>query len=291
MLQHEARLHRISPNYRLKVSVAPAAWVGDRSPRHAWIDDALIWCGREGELPVWRRVRQPSGGQLEVAGSADPGLDAAWIHGVLHPDAVVASWDDPVLADIDRQWPGLAPYGDGSLFEGLITSMVGQSISVASAAVTQRRLAFLFDAGITVEGRVYAPLPSASMLADASVELIRSSGVTMRRAEALKAIGRIAVDGGMPSDIAARTDPDAVASELVKLPQVGRWTAESTLLWGVGAPDAWPTGDIALLRAMKFAFDDPQLTLAAIDRMAESWRPNRGVAARLFWTKLFEKSR
>lgn len=280
----------VASNYRLKVSVAPAAWVGERSPRHAWIDDALVWCGREGQRSVWRTVRQAAPGELEISGSADPDLDAIWVREVLQPDAVVSSFDDPILASIASRWPGLAPYGDGSLFEGLITSIVGQSISLASAAMTQRRLAFLFDEGIEIGGRMFAPLPTASMLADASVELIRTSGVTTRRAQALKTIATIAVDRGLPSDADARTDPDAVVAELVKLPQVGRWTAESTLLWGVGAPDAWPTGDVALLRAMKLAFENPGLTLAEIDRMAEAWRPYRGVAARLFWTGLFEES-
>ncbi|MDQ3525542.1 MAG: hypothetical protein M3451_10895, partial [Chloroflexota bacterium] len=177
---------------------------------------------------------------------------------------------------------------DGSLFEGLITSIVGQSISVASAAVTQRRLAFLFDAGVELHGRRFAPLPAAGMLADASVELIRSSGVTTRRADALRRIGRMAMDGDFPSDENARGDPEAVETALLDLPQVGKWTAASAVHWGVGAPDAWPPGDVALLRAARFAFGDDGLTMQDIDRMAEAWRPNRGVAARLLWTNLFE---
>lgn len=282
------RLVEVSPAFRLKVSVAPAAWVGERSCRHAWIDDSLIWCGREGERSVWRRVRQPKPGQLEIDGSADPALDVTWISNTLHPHATVASWEDPVLVKIATRFPGLAPYGDGSLFEGIITSIVGQSISVAAAAVTQRRLSLLFDDVVEVNGRAFAPLPSPTMLAGASVEMIRSSGVTTRRADALNRIARMAVDGELPSDEMARSDPEMVAKELVALPQVGKWTAESTLLWGVGAPDAWPAGDVALLRAMKLAFDNPDLTLASIDQMAEAWRPHRGIAARLFWTNLFE---
>jgi 3-methyladenine DNA glycosylase/8-oxoguanine DNA glycosylase len=282
---------QVPEEYRLEVSVAPAAWVGERSPRHAWIGNALIWCGREGELAVWRKVQQRCSGALEVSGSADPARDVDWVRAVLQPEMVVTSWTDPVLTDIASRWPGLAPYGDGSLFEGLITSIVGQCISLASAAVTQARLARLFDDGIEIEGRRFAPLPTASMLAGASVESIRSSGVTNRRATALKTIATIMLDGGLPTDDDARNDPDAVAGELLKLPQVGRWTAESALLWGVGAPDAWPTGDVALLRAMKFAYGTPELTLVDIDQMAEPWRPYRGMAARLLWTKLFEEAK
>jgi DNA-3-methyladenine glycosylase II len=245
--------------------------VGNRSPRHAWIDDALAWRGRGQELPVTRIVHQRQPGDVQIAGSANADLDERWVRDVLMVGATVESWSDPVLAEITSRFPGLAPYSDGSLFDGLVTSIVGQSISVASAAVTQRRLAFLFDEGV-----------------EASVELIRSSGVTTRRADALKRIGRLAADGEIPSDDEARRDPETVETALLGLPQVGKWTAASAVHWGVGASDSWPPGDVALLRAARFSFGDDSLTMQEIDRMAEAWRPNRGVAARLLWTNLFE---
>lgn len=282
------RVLSIPSPYSLRVSVGPALWVGDRSPRHAWIDDALVWCGREQQKPVTRIARQNQPGALHITGTADATRDDTWAREILMVGATVDSWEDPTIAAIANRFPGLAPYGDGSLFEGLVTSIVGQSISVASAAVTQRRLAFLFDEGVEAQGRVFAPLPTAEMLADASVELIRSSGVTTRRAEALKRIGAMARDGDFPSDEAARRDPEAVERALLELPQVGKWTALSAIHWGVGAPDAWPPGDVALLRAVRFAFDDDGLTMQDIDEMAEAWRPYRGVAARLLWTNLFE---
>lgn len=39
-----------------------------------------------------------------------------------------------------------------------------------------------------------------------------------------------------------------IERELRKLPLVGPWTAASALLWGLGEPDAYPRGDVALLR-------------------------------------------
>ncbi len=73
---------------------------------------------------------------------------------------------------------------------------------------------------------------------------------------------------------------------LLRLPAVGPWTANSALLWGVGAPDAHPTGDVALLRAARAAFANPDLDLKGLDHRAETWRPARGWAARLLWTGL-----
>jgi DNA-3-methyladenine glycosylase II len=72
----------------------------------------------------------------------------------------------------------------------------------------------------------------------------------------------------------------------MELPLVGRWTAESALLWGVGAPDAHPSGDIALLRAVRNAYGLPEMTLKDLDVLSEAWRPARAIAARLLWTEL-----
>ena len=59
------------------------------------------------------------------------------------------------------------------------------------------------------------------------------------------------------------------------------------MLWGVGAPNAHPTGDVALLRAARQAYGNPDLSLRELDRLADAWQPARGIAARLLWTALF----
>jgi 3-methyladenine DNA glycosylase/8-oxoguanine DNA glycosylase len=206
---------------------------------------------------------------------------------VLGASVSLPAFDDPVIAALARQYPGLRPYCDGSVFEGIITSIVGQSISVAAAAVTQAKLAALFGNAITIDGIAFSPLPSATQVAETSVELLRTSGVTWKRAEALKFAACECLAGNLPTDEEARRDPEGAVEVLLRLPLVGRWTAESVVLWGVGAPNAHPTGDVALLRAARAAYDSPDLTLKTLDTLAEQWQPARGLAARLLWTAFF----
>jgi DNA-3-methyladenine glycosylase II len=277
----------IEPGFSLAQTCGPAAWVGARSPRHQWSDSTLTSVERENGVPVWRNVVQPTLDRLDITGNADPSQDVDWGRRVLGLDVVVPDFDDPVIAAIASEFPGLRPMNDGSLFEGIVTAIVGQSISVAAAAVTQAKLARRFGDPIHLDGRDYWPLPSAEQLADASLELVRESGVTWKRAEAIQVAARASVAGELPSDNDARSDPDAVVKTLVAFPGIGRWTAESAVLWGVGAVNAHPTGDVALLRAAKAAYVRPELTLKLLDALAEQWRPARGIAARLLWTKFF----
>lgn len=280
------RLLPVDAPFSLAATCGPAAWVGHRSPRHAWRDGAYLWAGRDGERVVWRIARATGDGFLDIITNAPDG-DAQWGRRVLGFDIPLPAFADPVIAELAARFPGLRPLCDGSLFEGLVTAIAGQSISVAAAAMTQARLAASFADPVVLDGRTFHPLPSAAQLADAPVALVRESGVTWKRAEAIVRAARAQMDGELPSDDDARAGPDEAMRRLRALPLVGRWTAESALLWGIGAPDAWPTGDVALLRAARLAYDIPGMTMKDLDALSEGWRSARGLAARLLWTNLF----
>ncbi|HET8524937.1 MAG TPA: hypothetical protein VFL82_17020 [Thermomicrobiales bacterium] len=278
----------VSGPFSLAATCGPVAWGRDRWPNVGWQDGSFIWAGWEGDEVVWRSVAQPAGDRsaLLVQGSASPDDDAAWLARCLGTEAPAPDFADSVLRRLQVSFAGLRPYAAGSLFEGLISSIAGQSISVAAAAVAQARLAALFHPGIEVAGRRFLPFPRVEQLAESEPAFIRQSGVTWRRAEAIVAAARAELAGRLPTAVDANHDPDAARSALRALPLVGPWTAESALLWGLGAADAHPTGDVALLRAVRLAYDRPEITLKELDTLADAWRPARAWAARLLWTNL-----
>jgi DNA-3-methyladenine glycosylase II len=282
-----ARTIRLNAPFSLAATCGPVHWTTGRSPRHAWSDGVLTWVGWEADRAVWRSARQVGEDCLVIDGTGDPGQDPAWAADVLGSEIKLPRFADPVIGDLASTYPGLRPYCDGSVFEGVITAIVGQSISVAAAAVTQAKLCALFANEVAVNGVDFRPLPRVDQLAEASAELIRSSGVTWKRAEAIRHAATEAMRGNLPADEESRRDPDEAVRALMTLPLVGRWTAESVVLWGIGAPNAHPTGDVALLRAAKHAYNRQDLTLKTLDTLAEQWQPARGLAARLLWTHLF----
>lgn len=277
----------VSPPFSLAATCGPVHWTTGRSPRHRWDEGVLTWVGWEDERVAWRACAETSQGDLDIIGDSSSTLDEQWGRSVLGSGIALPQFEDPTIAAIAMRYPGLHPYCDGSVFDGVITAIVGQSISVAAAAVTQAKLAALFSDAIEVAGRGYRPLPRPDQLAEAPVALVRASGVTWKRAEAIHFAARQMIAGDLPGDDFARTNPDAAVVALMELPLVGRWTAESVVLWGVGAPNAHPTGDVALLRAAKAAYGVPEMTLKDLDVLAERWQPARGLAARLLWTHLF----
>jgi 3-methyladenine DNA glycosylase/8-oxoguanine DNA glycosylase len=248
----------------------------------------LVWVGWEGHAVAWRFAAQDprDASSLVIAGNATPEHDTAWANAVLGIERQPPRFSDPAIAALQARYHGLRPFAAGNLFEGLVSAIVGQSISVAAAAVTERRLAALFNEGIYLAGRVFYPLPRPDQLAEASPERIRESGVTTRRAVALTAAARAWCEGRLPSTTGALQEPVRARDHLRTLPLVGPWTAESALLWGVGWSDAFPDGDAALLRAARFAFDLPALTHHDLRTIAARWAPARAWAARYLWTHL-----
>src|SRR6185436_7321927 len=133
---------------------------------------------------------------------------------------------------------------------------------------------------IIVGDRQYWPGPSARQLADASPQLVRQSGVTQRRADAIVLIARLATQNQLLPPGVDLGDEQAIFAAVLRLPQVGRWTAESVLLWGLGTDDAYPAGDVALLRAARLAYERLDITHREMDVISEGWAPGRSWAAR-----------
>lgn len=286
MKASQVRIVPLPSPLSLRHTCAPAAWGRGRWPNHDWIDGHFTWAGREDNSLVWRKVEQISPEVVSITGTADPAGDAAWLAAILGAGQLMPEFADPVLQNLARQMPNLKPYAAGALYEGLVSSITGQSITVLAAAVTESRLARLFHPGLELEGRIYYPLPLPAELAGADPALIRSTGVTWRRAHALVAVAAMADRGELPDATMAVNEPELCRRLLRQLPLVGPWTAESAMLWGLGAPDAHPTRDVALLRAARQVYGQPTLTLDGLDKLAEGWSPYRGWAARLLWTEL-----
>lgn len=275
----------VAPPFDLARTAAPVWWARGRWPNSDWRQRTLYWVGWEAGRLVWRAMRQSDETALLVSGSGDPELDEAWAKRVLGVGTEMPRFEVEPLRDIALAHGGMKAWAAGSLYEGVISSLVGQSISVASAAVTEGRLYALFSDPLVIDGRAFWAPPRPDQLASAAVELVRTSGVTTKRAEALVEVGKRFAEGAIAEPHAAGFERSAASVELLAISGVGPWTVRSAFLWGLGDPDAHPSGDVALLRAVKRRL--PHVTtLKDLDVAAATWEPYRGWAARLFWLDL-----
>ena len=133
----------VSGPVSLAETCGPVAWSGSHWPHTGWSEGEFVCVAWEPEDPagnggrqrvVWRAVRALEPGVLALRGSADPAGDGAWAARTLGLDQRCPAFADPVVEALRRRYAGLRPLAEGALFGGLVTAIVGQSISVAAAA-------------------------------------------------------------------------------------------------------------------------------------------------------------
>ncbi len=83
--------------------------------------------------------------------------------------------------------------------------------------------------------------------------------------------------------LGAGTD-DEIRMELKKIKGIGDWTVDVYLLFVLQRADIFPTGDLAMMNALKEIKKLPKNTSKEeIIQLAEQWRPHRSLATMLLW--------
>lgn len=155
--------------------------------------------------------------------------------------------------------------------DGLARIVVAQQLSVASANAIWNR----FEAAVT-------PLNAANILA-ASDDTLRGAGLSRPKIKTLRAMAG-AVSGGLDLERLDHLDDSEVDAALTEISGIGPWTSDIFRMFCLGRADAFAAGDLALQIAAGIAFErEERPTASELVDMAETWRPWRGVAARLLW--------
>jgi DNA-3-methyladenine glycosylase II len=157
-------------------------------------------------------------------------------------------------------------------YAGLAHIVCGQQLSTASAAAIRARLFAAFD-----------PFHHDAIRLARADKLARL-GLSRPKIKTLKAIGAAIAKGRTDLDAVAAMQADEAHAALTALHGIGPWTADIYLLFCLGNADAWPAGDLALQESARIALGLRRRPDAkAMVKLAEPWRPWRGVAAHLLW--------
>ena len=193
-----------------------------------------------------------------------------WPQAIAHLAAI-----DPVLGRIIADYPGETLHGRDDPYGTLARAIVGQQISVVAAQAVWLRMEELLG------------MVQADRVADATVEALRGCGLSRPKIRYLQDLALSFLDGSIDPGGWAALDDEAVIAALTQIIGVGRWTADMVLIFTLMRGDVLPLGDVGLQRAMGTHYQGGgKLEGAAMEAVAEAWRPWRSVATWYLWRSL-----
>ena len=182
---------------------------------------------------------------------------------------------DTVMRRLIAQFPGATLESRGCAFTTLSRSIVGQQISVKAAE--------------SVWQRVIAAIPEIApdIIAAADHNLLRSCGLSARKATYLQDLARHFTDGNLRETAWETMHDEAIINQLIQVKGIGRWTAEMFLIFHLQRPDVLPLDDIGLQRAISLHYLDKQpIDKNILSKIAQPWQPWRSVATWYLWRSL-----
>jgi DNA-3-methyladenine glycosylase II len=154
----------------------------------------------------------------------------------------------------------------------MVSAILAQQVSLESAQATFTKL----------EAAIGSVDPEQFLSLDD--DALRAIGFSRQKASYVRALARGIMAGTIDLEALETVDNDAARRSLVQVKGIGPWTADTYLLFALCRADAWPSGDLALAKAIQ---ELRGLTTTPapeeVDGIADHWRPWRAVAARILW--------
>ena len=227
-------------------------------------------------------VRTQNGALIvEVSGAAPAEAAARQVERILSLDVDGAGFAevgerDPIVAHLQRQFPGLRPVLFASPYEAAAWTLIGHRIRMTQAATLRTRMSQELGERVDFGDRSLPAFPAPERLAS----LEPRPGLTVTKVENLRALGRAAADGDLDAGVLRDLPYDEALRHLKKLPGIGPFSAELILIRGAGLVDLFPSETPRLHRAMAEAYDlSPEAPLPVLAKIAEGWRPYRSWVA------------
>ncbi len=179
---------------------------------------------------------------------------------------------DPDLARAVARW-GAPPFWTHEPgFPGLVLEILSQQVSLESA-----------NAAFTKLSRRIAPITPEGFLT-LDDRTLKEIGFSRQKAGYVRGLADAIVSGVLDLDGVGQMADGEASDALLAIKGIGPWTADTYLLFALRRPDAWPSGDLALAKAIQELRGLESVpSYAEADAVAEAWHPWRAVAARILW--------
>jgi DNA-3-methyladenine glycosylase II len=163
-------------------------------------------------------------------------------------------------------------------YGALVRAIVGQQLSVSAARAIYGRLIARYG------GKPPSP---QQILAEEPEELRAAAGLSRAKVSFLRSLAEHVISGELELERLSELSDEEVIAELTAVKGIGLWSAHMFLMFHLERPDVLPVGDLGIRRAIERAYALEGLPdAAAMEELADPWRPHRTLACMYLWASL-----
>jgi len=151
---------------------------------------------------------------------------------------------DRRLGQLAQRFRGMRPPRFATVFEGVINAIACQQMTLTLGIRLLSRLAVACGTAFGEGDEVVHAFPRPEDLAPLSPEALRQLGFSRQKARAMIELAQSVAEGRVDLEGLEALPDDEVIDHLCELRGVGRWTAEYTLLRGLGRVHVFPGDDV-----------------------------------------------
>lgn len=120
-------------------------------------------------------------------------------------------------------------------FESLARIVIGQQLSTKAAATITGRVVVVCGGEITPKSVLATP-----------PEALRGAGLSHQKISYLQSLAETVLSGALSLDALTRCSDQEVEVAITAVRGFGRWSAHMYMMFALGRPDVWPSGDLAV---------------------------------------------
>lgn len=198
--------------------------------------------------------------------------------------------DDPLLASSIRAHHGMSICGGATLFEAIVSSILAQQINLTFAYSIYQSLAQRYGERLEVEGEEFVAFPTPERIARVRHATLRNLKLSNAKAGTIHRMALAFAKRELDAAELDTLEDEAVIERLVAYKGIGRWTAETAMIRGLGRLDVFPAGDLGVVKkiAVEMLGRKGVASEAEMRSFSQQWRPYRSLALIYAYASLYK---
>lgn len=185
---------------------------------------------------------------------------------------------DPVIYSFIFQYGMLELKKRRKYFSALITSIIGQQLSISSARAIINRFNSHFNSEL-----------SPKNIISTSDKKLRSLGLSRAKALYVKDLSSKLLNSEISLKGISKKNNDEIMYELTRVKGIGEWTVHMFLIFVLGRPNVLPSGDLGIKKAIMLNYNLKKLPSSDEVKnisILNNWEPFSSYASLYLWKSI-----